>query len=215
MAYIYKIINNINNKVYIGQTAQTVDTRWKRHLIHFSDGRDTPLYHAMKKYGVENFSIETIEECNIEELDEKEKFYIKLYNSYGQNGYNATLGGSGHTLIDRDLVINEYLKSQSVREVAKICGCRANTVSTILKGNNIPILSNVESMVNKVGKSVSQYSLSGDFIQSFTTTMDAARWIVENGYSSAAPKGVGNNICSVCNGKRHFAYGFKWRREEN
>lgn len=53
-----------------------------------------PLYQAIRKYGVENFSFEVLEECDISLLDEKEVYYINLYNSY-KEGYNATLGGQG------------------------------------------------------------------------------------------------------------------------
>lgn len=53
-----------------------------------------PLYQAIRKYGVENFSFEVLEECDTSLLDEKEVYYINLYNSY-KEGYNATLGGQG------------------------------------------------------------------------------------------------------------------------
>ena len=50
------------------------------------------LYNAIRKYGIENFSFEVIEECLEKELDEKEVSYIEEYNSY-YGGYNSTLGG--------------------------------------------------------------------------------------------------------------------------
>ena len=96
MAYIYKIINNINKKVYIGQTKRTIEIRWKQHLQEYKI-KDYILYKAMRKYGIENFTIEVIESCPEEELNEKEEFYIRKYNSYinfeKSNGYNMTLGG--------------------------------------------------------------------------------------------------------------------------
>lgn len=96
MAYIYKIINNINKKVYIGQTKRTIEIRWNQHLREYKY-KDHVLYKAMRKYGIENFTIEVIENCPEEELNEKEEFYIKKYNSYinfeKSNGYNMTLGG--------------------------------------------------------------------------------------------------------------------------
>ena len=64
MAYIYKISNDINNKVYIGKTNQTIKERWHQHC---SDSKDRvlyekrPLYSAMNKYGIEHFKIEEIE----------------------------------------------------------------------------------------------------------------------------------------------------------
>jgi hypothetical protein len=49
----------------------------------------------MRKYGIENFSFTIIEECSIEDLDNKEKYWIAYYNSTDKNkGYNRTEGGS-------------------------------------------------------------------------------------------------------------------------
>ena len=97
MIGIYKITNTINGKVYIGQ-AQDIEKRWKDHIKDSEKGNQV-IYRAMRKYGVENFSFEVVEECSIEELDEKEIYYIEEYNSYihaeNSNGYNMTLGGGG------------------------------------------------------------------------------------------------------------------------
>ena len=90
---IYKITNQKNNLVYIGQ-AVDMSTRWKNHA-KAGLGIDTPannkLYKAMKEDGLENFSFELLEECSREELNEKEKFYIGLYQS-DQYGYNSNAG---------------------------------------------------------------------------------------------------------------------------
>lgn len=92
---IYKIVNLINGKVYIGQTVnfkQRLTTHIKTGL-----GAETParnkLYPAMAEYGVENFSYEVLEVCKSSELNEREKFYIDFYDSCN-NGYNSTKGGS-------------------------------------------------------------------------------------------------------------------------
>jgi group I intron endonuclease len=52
------------------------------------------LYKAIRKYGIENFTFEVLEECNINELDIKEKYYIHLFDTTNSNiGYNLTQGG--------------------------------------------------------------------------------------------------------------------------
>lgn len=98
MIGVYKIINTINGKVYIGQ-AQDIERRWNYHKYSALKGESNVLYKAMRKYGIDNFSFEVIEECSIEELNEKEIYYIEQYNSYihaeNSNGYNMTLGGDG------------------------------------------------------------------------------------------------------------------------
>lgn len=88
---IYKITNQKNDMCYIGQSVNVSD-RWKQHAKCGLD-IDTPagnkLYKAMMEDGIYSFSWELLEECNKEELDEKEKFYIDLYNAYNY-GYNST-----------------------------------------------------------------------------------------------------------------------------
>ena len=58
-----------------------------------------PLYNAMNKYGPENFSIEQIEECNSDIVNEQEIYWIEFYGSF-KNGYNATFGGDGKHYAD-------------------------------------------------------------------------------------------------------------------
>ena len=93
LGQIYIIKNNINNKVYIGQTIQDYKRRWHGHK-HESKSIDRPLYRAMRKYGYDKFWVELIED-NIpyEELDEREIYYIKLYDCINPKGYNISPGG--------------------------------------------------------------------------------------------------------------------------
>ena len=70
---IYKITNKVSGKSYIGQTRYTIEFRWKQHQ-HKKD--NTYFHNAIHKYGIENFSIEILEKCNIEDLNSREIFYI-------------------------------------------------------------------------------------------------------------------------------------------
>ena len=100
---IYKITNLVNGKMYIGQSID-IYKRWKEHNnIAFrttSKSYNYPLYKAIRKYGIDNFKFEIIEECSIEKLNDKEIYYIDKYNTciFNKNsfGYNMTLGGEGH-----------------------------------------------------------------------------------------------------------------------
>ena len=71
MIGIYKITNLINNKVYIGQSVN-IQQRFKKHKTKYKDISNEEsnkiLYKAMRKYGLENFSFEIIEECSINQL---------------------------------------------------------------------------------------------------------------------------------------------------
>ena len=77
MGTIYKIENNINGKIYIGQTIQSLKTRFKRHCS-FSALSDSeakmPIKKAIKKYGKENFTISVVEECDDSEINDREIF---------------------------------------------------------------------------------------------------------------------------------------------
>lgn len=90
---IYKITNKKSGLCYIGQAVNIAD-RWKQHA-KCSLGIDTPaqnkLYKAMIADGLTNFTFELLEKCSKTELNEKEKFYINLYQSY-EFGYNSNKG---------------------------------------------------------------------------------------------------------------------------
>ena len=81
MIGIYKITNKINNKCYIGQSID-INRRWLEHKNPNNWDRKSILYDAFKKYDIENFSFEIIEECNQEELNEREIYWIDYYDSY-------------------------------------------------------------------------------------------------------------------------------------
>jgi len=92
--YIYKIINQLDNKVYIGQTVNPA-RRWRDHQCLTKDKQEQYIHRAMNKYGIENFLFEIIAVCkttndaNIVEME-----IIKQYNSRDKNyGYNVAPGG--------------------------------------------------------------------------------------------------------------------------
>lgn len=85
---IYRITNNLNGMIYIGQTRRTVAERVKQHIY-----QQSKIGKAMTKYGTENFSIDVIDRADTqEELDSLERFWIAFYNTC-ENGYNTLSGG--------------------------------------------------------------------------------------------------------------------------
>ncbi len=95
---IYKAENKINGKIYIGQTTLSLEKRIRQHL---SKKRDAfPL--AVKKYGLDKFTIEVIDIAGSPEmLSWKEKYWIRLYNSMTPNGYNLTAGGDKNYIVSQ------------------------------------------------------------------------------------------------------------------
>ena len=93
---IYRYTNKINGKVYIGMTTRDVEIRHNEHVSDINDG--TYFHRALKKYGIEGFVLEVIDTANdVDELKDKEKYWIGFYYSFAQKskGYNLTLGGDG------------------------------------------------------------------------------------------------------------------------
>lgn len=95
MIGIYKITNKINNKCYVGQSVD-IEKRWIHHK-HDAMCLDLPLYRAIRKYGIENFNFEVLEECKIKDLDLLEIKWINVCNSRDYNyGYNLAEGGKSN-----------------------------------------------------------------------------------------------------------------------
>ena len=89
---IYKITNNLNGKIYIGQSVHP-NKRWWEHCQRAKENIDSyPIHLAIKKYGEENFSFEILEWT--EDYDNREKELIIFYNSLSPNGYNLASGGA-------------------------------------------------------------------------------------------------------------------------
>lgn len=89
--FIYKISNDINDKVYIGQTVRPIEARFRRHINDaMNNVLDTHFARAIRMYGPEHFSIELIDQAQSqEELTLKEQQWIKYYDSVNV-GYNET-----------------------------------------------------------------------------------------------------------------------------
>ena len=92
---IYKITNQLNNKVYIGQSVD-VHSRLTNHIkaaIGIGTIAHQLVHEAMAADGIENFTFELVEKCDKNQLNKKEKLWIETYAS-DKYGYNRTAGGS-------------------------------------------------------------------------------------------------------------------------
>lgn len=205
MGYIYKITNTINDKVYIGKTQRTIQERWQGHIKDSwnSKYQHRPLYRAFKKYGLNSFSIEIIEECENNQLNDKEKFWIKQYDSF-KNGYNATLGGDGGhygELIDRQQINDLWKKGLSLKQICNQTHHERHQISAILKKElNVPEKDIIERSRNKKLTAMIDPK-TDEIINIFESATSAAKFLGKNN---------GNNITSVCRKKSKTAYGYKW-----
>jgi len=101
---IYRVTNKINGKCYIGQTIKTLNRRKTGHYSSMRYGSELIFHKALRKYNKDVFEWGVIEECsNRQELDLREIYHIKGYNSF-KNGYNACPGGKSHSKITREKI---------------------------------------------------------------------------------------------------------------
>ena len=107
MSIIYEFVNNINKKVYVGQTID-YKQRIRSHKFNLNQNKNTPFYNALEKYGWENFLINIVEECEENKLNEREIYWINEKKSLYPNGYNLLKGGNQarHTDITKQKISN-------------------------------------------------------------------------------------------------------------
>lgn len=214
MGFIYKITNKINGKMYIGKTLHSnPENRWKEHLNDFNRPHceKRPLYEAMNKYSVDNFSFEVVEDTNNE--NEREQYYINLYRTFvgfdDCNGYNATIGGDGkryRLVLEEEIeeVVSLYKEGKTVKELANYFEVDTSTISRVLRENNINIeqfMLERNSFYQNKKKVVQLDKNTNEIIAYFESTAEAGRAINK-------PR---THISAVCRGERKSAYGYKWK----
>ena len=212
MNLIYKITNLVNGKSYIGKTSKTLDQRFTEHKIEAfrSRAEKRPLYSAIRKYGIENFKIELIEDNLSDDLiNEREIYWIKFYKTY-YNGYNATIGGDGKSFYNHDVFLQEFFEGKSITEIARKFGCSHKTVSQAVKARGLDVRTNTPKQLgNKVAQINPQ---TKEILNIFDSQRDAAKYMIDNGFSSAKKiTTVATNIGRVLKGKRKSCCGFFWK----
>lgn len=231
MIGIYKITNNINGKCYIGQTIDS-DKRWKEHKQYSkykSNGNKYvyPLANAMRKYGIENFSFEMLEELPNDKdlLYEKEKYYYNIYQpKYNQvipekaEGNQITMRSVCQIDINTLKVLNRY---DSVSEAARSLGLGRKNISCTLSNTK---------------RNITAGGYYWCYEKDLTSFVPPKRRVVENHphkvkvakidpitnevltiYESQTVAAKENNITregisSVCNGRYQTAGGYIWRK---
>ena len=146
---IYIIKNDINNKVYIGQTTQGSEIRFKQHLKLLKTNSKQLIHKTIKKYGKEHFYFEVLEkDISVENLDEREEYWIKYFDSVNF-GYNLCWGGKQSRKISKfkdmlmefkEEIIDRYINDNvSIRELEREFGIPHSNISKFLKENNIDV----------------------------------------------------------------------------
>ena len=205
MSYIYKITNQKNQKVYIGYTDRTIEIRWKEHLKKYKQDNlsHRHLYNAMKLYGPENFTITQIEECPQIKAEEREIYWIAVYNSY-YDGYNDTFGGEGRKTINADIVIELFKQGKLVKEICDLTGYSKPSVIRVLDTIDEDRSARKERQHKATSKSVIMLDINTEKeLQVFPSAHAAALF--------CSGKNDHGHILQVCKGQRKTAHGYKWK----
>lgn len=141
--YIYKIFNDINDKLYVGQTTMTIAERWHCHMSAAlnEDRCKSVLYQAMRKYGRENFHICEIDKIESSSKDDlivnlnrlEQEWIVRCHSLVSENGYNIEAGGDNKMVPGRivhkyDINLNYISTYKSCNEAGRQNGIDGCTV---------------------------------------------------------------------------------------
>ena len=205
MAEIYKITNTVNGKSYIGQTQYTSEIRFKQHLNAYYQNRESTLYQAFDKYGVDNFTLEILEECKINQLDEREVYWIKQFNSFNQ-GYNSTFGGhNGRRLeIDTDKLLELWSNGWNMTNIAHFLEVSQETVKSRLATlgvSEVELSSRGTDLLKK--EIVAICFETWNIIAQFDSTVEASRW------ANVSPSQISKACSGVINSSAYLFWRYK------
>jgi len=151
MVGIYKITNP-KGKIYIGQSID-IDRRFKEYK-KLQCAQSIKLYNSLKKYTPENHTFEVIEECSIEQLNDKEEFYIKSFNSH-INGLNIKLASKPSWTGKKRPEHSNFMKLKSFLKYKRTDKHRndlSNMMKKVWREKKEEICKNISK--NKIGKKV-------------------------------------------------------------
>ena len=185
---IYMIQNKVNGKMYIGQAVDIEGDRWIKHKAYLKGGYhvNKHLQNAWNKYGKENFEFSILMECEENQLNTYEQYYIFELMTYDRRvGYNNAYGGD----------------SGRPTEEAK------RKMSEAVKGENNPMYR--KHHTEEARKKMSENRPSKPVVQINPNTNEVITYL---GVREAARQtGFGKSyISECCRGKRKAYKGYKW-----
>lgn len=228
---IYKHINKTNGKIYVGQTCQTLSQRWRN-----GDGykNSTYFYHAIKKYGWDNFE-HIILECGLDKniVNEREKYWIKYYQANDERyGYNLSDGGGTEYLFNQRHKENHQKAINSALGISVICLNNKKIYSTMAQATLDTGAEHIsdccKGKMATSGKDKNGNALYWKYLHEYTgtehieikkqkrkkTTVQCVNTGIIYDSAKAAERATGINSSSIgrcCNGIRNSAGGYKWK----
>ena len=202
---IYKIINNVNGKIYIGQTVRAIEERINEHFKETCKNLKYPLQKAIVKYGEENFAVEIIEKCLTKKiLDEREKYWIKFYRFNDHRFvYNIAEGGSGSGSgkDSPNYISGKYCEKRFCKKCGRgLCSENKNGLCIHCSGKqgiNNPMFNKLSPAKDKIW--LCNNTLNIDKLLDIEKAQD----LINNGWI----KGRSVNFCQKISGKNNPSYG--------
>lgn len=209
--FIYKATSKTTNKVYIGLSTQTLQQRINQHNSHaYNQQSKYHLHCAIRKYGPDDFEYVIIEDNidNIETLKERERYWIKYYDSY-YNGYNSTLGGEGRIIRDDEEIKRLFEEGKTTKEIVEITGHNKNTIYKSYQSSGLTEINNERKKLQnqlRCSRPVEQYDLEGNFIKEWLSATECGKVLGNQSFISA-----------ICNQKENMlsAYGFLFKYKDD
>lgn len=205
---IYKVTNTETGMSYIGATTKSVEVRKADHLQKANKETASYFQRAILTYGPDAFIWEQVDTANsINELAQKEREYITKYDTY-KNGYNSDIGGGFRKYVYMFDCAGEWLATHYSLTNIEDCGFDRRRISyACLNGTLYADMfwsysedSMFEIPMDSRKKKVLQRTLTGDFVDIYSSVADASR---ENGISKTC-------ISRCCRGERKSSGGFTW-----
>lgn len=196
---IYIIRNTMNDKVYVGQTHVSIKLRFQNHLSAARRGLDYIIGKAIRKYGEDKFYVELLEKCLIEELNEREQYWISFFKATDNRfGYNMSIGGNVVRTtkeLDEDKVLQMFNSGIGSYKIAKLLHVHPYRTAEVLKKHNI--IYGVEKQKRQDEKEIVSAYLSGkgtmDICREFNINKSTVRRILLRNNIKLRSKGKNKN----------------------
>lgn len=196
---IYIIRNTLNDKVYVGQTHVSIKLRFQNHLSAARRGLDYIIGKAIRKYGEDKFYVELLEKCLIEELNEREQYWISFFKATDNRfGYNMSIGGNVVRTtkeLDEDKVLQMFNSGIGSYKIAKLLHVHPYRTAEVLKKHNI--IYGVEKQKRQDEKEIVSAYLSGkgtmDICREFNINKSTVRRILLRNNIKLRSKGKNKN----------------------
>lgn len=207
MKTVYMIRCDLEPKIYIGVTGNSIKSRFREHKKERKKKRSElkPLYMAMNRYGVEHFDIVELEKVDDCIAAERERYWIE--KTRGDCGsYNIANGGKGRPLYNHFEILEKIRDCKYTQDVANDVGCSKDIVKIIARKNGVKMRNKRN---DSISRKVRQFSMEREVLNEFSSLNEAARWCVENGICKMAGS-VHTHIGECAKGERKTAYGYLW-----